>query len=1724
MKRVLFLTIVLIMRSLSAPASAQVVFVDDSATGANDGSTWANAFNYLQDALEVAESGDEIRVAQGTYKPDQGDNVSTGDREAVFNMIGGVTLRGGYAGFGAPDPNLRDCEGCRTTLSGDIEGNDAEVAHPSDLLSEVTRNDNSYSILYVGSCIINHPPVVDGFTIIGASNRALNMNHSDIIVTDCLFQANTSEDSGGAVYFDNSRAIFTRCSFIDNAAGGSGGALYSDGCPTCRSMYAAFIDCIFTGNHAGEYGGAVCSKSTTLTTAINCLFIGNTALSFGAALYDSSYTYGYQPLGSHLVNCTFAGNNCVAVYVTQSSFAELTSCILWDNLCGTSGGINAQIFCQPPTKGTGSGSTKTASSVSVNYCCIEGWDGSLGGTGNFAGDPGFRTPGVWETAFDYIPGDYHLKSDSPCINAGDPDFVAGPTNPHIPSAYYFPGESNMDEYVLRTSEEDLDGEVRVLHDQVDMGPYESSSAPACIIYVDDSATGANNGSSWADAYNSLERALSKGSGTGGFEIRVAQGTYKPSCMNVKSCDPRASFKTGAVSLIIKGGYAGLREPDPDARDVHRYETILSGDLLGNDAEVADACDLLSEPTRADNSFCIIRLDTYGSETHIDGFTITGANAEVSGGGLFLRHCDAVVTDCTFINNSAHDHGGAMAFDNGRIMFIRCSFIRNAAGNRGGAIFMDGCGTCRSMYGAFIDCVFLDNYADDGSGGAIYSTSENMTTYINCLFAGNRAADGSGGALYDDTWIGSHFVNCTLYGNSHPVLFSYRTMTLRNCILWGNGPGADPQIVWDRNPPTINYCCIEGWDGSLGGTGNFSSDPCFASPGLRGSDGRFVPGDYHLRYDSPCIDAGDPNYIAAPTDISIPTGYYWPDEHDPDDYIAKSSRTDLDGAPRLKESGVDVGPYEGAAVPSIYVDDTATGANNGSSWTDAFNCLQDGLEAVPDGHEIWLAQGTYRPDQGDGVATGDRAATFQLRGSIVIRGGYAGFGAPDPDARNINEYPTILTGDLAGNDQTLADPADLLEHPSRSENSYHIVTISEDAHDVTLDGLTITGGNATEGDYPTGNGGGIYKSYPSSASLTNCTLIGNSANFQGGGMYNAGSLTMDKCRFIGNAAQSGGGMENNTSWDAPMTNCLFTGNYARSDGGAISTKCAAIRCRNCTFSLNRAEGDGFYRGGGITGDDDTDIWLTNCILWGNTDLDGAVESSQLSGGYNNAEIYYCCVQGWTGGFGGEGNFGDDPLFVNPDGEDNTAGTEDDNLRLLSGSPCINAGDPEYTPGPDETDLDGYPRFVDHAVDVGAYENQGDIPEDGVIYVDDDAAGANNGSSWTNAFNRLQDALAAASGEYEICVAQGTYTPDCGEAITPRDRAATFQLKNNVTIQGGYAGYGHPEPDARSVNEYETILSGDLARNDSPVHSLENWEENETRSDNSYHVVTALQTNSTAVLDGFTVSGGYADNTSPLFHGAGMYIYESSPTVTSCVFTGNWALNYGAGMCVDTNSAPIVTDCAFTANASTDGAGADNEHSNPTFIRCTFTANVAFEFNHDDYGGAGMYNYNSNPTLTNCIFAGNTAPGWGTCGGLQNNQSSPTLLNCTFYGNHSEAWQHGAGGIYNSYESFPKLTNCILWGNTNDGAHDESAQISGEPATPNYCCVQGWTGDLGGLGNIGADPCFVRPGYWEDDDSWVHGDYHLKSLGWRWDTVYEEWTFDRVTSRCIDAGNPGSPLLD
>jgi len=459
----------------------------------------------------------------------------------------------------------------------------------------------------------------------------------------------------------------------------------------------------------------------------------------------------------------------------------------------------------------------------------------------------------------------------------------------------------------------------------------------------------------------------------------------------------------------------------------------------------------------------------------------------------------------------------------------------------------------------------------------------------------------------------------------------------------------------------------------------------------------------------------------------------------------------------------------AAGRSLYVDADAPGANNGSSWADAFNYLQDGLadantSAKP--VEILVAQGIYKPDKGVGITPGDRTATFQLINDVIIKGGYAGFGSPDPDARDVDQYQTILSGDLNGDDVEVADLADLLYEPSRAENSYHVVTGSGTDSNAILGGFTITKGNATRlDDY--GLGGGIYCSQ-SSPTIIDCVIKGNAAH-SGGGMYNKGDIylslcypTLIDCTFSDNSALVfGGGMYNSWHCHPKLINCTFRDNSAGISGGGMSnywishpnlTNCAFYnnhavkfygggmdgfagcnpKLTNCVFSDNSSgdEGGGisndmycdpelinctFHKnesatyGGGIFNYFYCDPVISNCIFWDNADSEGQGEESQIRWG--TPVINYSCVEGWTGELGGDGNIGDDPLFVNaadPTGPDGKFGTADDGLALkyyispTSISPCIDAGDPNYPYDPNETDLDGNPRVINGRIDMGAYE--------------------------------------------------------------------------------------------------------------------------------------------------------------------------------------------------------------------------------------------------------------------------------------------------------------------------------------------------------------------------------------------------------------------------------------
>ncbi|MHC4259105.1 MAG: hypothetical protein ACYSTF_01650, partial [Planctomycetota bacterium] len=260
---------------------------------------------------------------------------------------------------------------------------------------------------------------------------------------------------------------------------------------------------------------------------------------------------------------------------------------------------------------------------------------------------------------------------------------------------------------------------------------------------------------------------------------------------------------------------------------------------------------------------------------------------------------------------------------------------------------------------------------------------------------------------------------------------------------------------------------------------------------------------------------------------------------------------------------------------------------------------------------------------------------------------------------------------------------------------------------------------------------------------------------------------------------------------------------------------------------------------------------------------------------------------------------------------------------------------------------------------------------------------------------------------------------------------------------------------------------------------------------------------SVLAGITIARGY---TSLL--GGAICCHNASPAILNCLLVRNSAAMSGGGVSSQNGSNPSVTNSVFRQNSAGTGGGMYSASGcNPTLVNCTFSSNSATSW------GGGLRNHTSSPTLFNCIFSGNSA-NYG--GGIHNedNSSNPTLINCTFSGNVAAS---SGGGIINAGPSpaaSPVLTNCILWGNSDSGGTDESAQVHGGTPIVNYSCLQGWTGSLGGTGNIGADPCFA-------DAS--NGDYHLKSEGWRWDTKsLPHWKHDFVTSRCIDAGNPGSPL--
>jgi hypothetical protein len=355
-------------------AAGEIIYVDAANAAVDpDGGSWATAYASLQNAIaSVNSSPTQIWVREGVYHPDEGAQISPGDRTVAFDLPDGVAIYGGFAGTESYEEfDRRDPRQYVTILSGDLNDDDATAGN----------GENSYHVV----TSLNNPvdTILDGFVISGgnADNAAdvnqrrgggLWLSGSSVRIVDCVVRGSTATSDGGGVYVASGSAAFSKCVFSTNAASQGGAVYIADGSPSF----------------------------------VNSKFSANAAIAQAGACFVSS-GFGGGGLPAKVVNCTIVNNSSASL--------------------GTSGGVFSNAAAHPVIinsivwANSGAGSSNQAAQISptnlteVDYCCIAG-STAYPGVGNTNADPLF-TPS------------HHLEAGSACIDAGEDNPLPGAFEP-----------------------------------------------------------------------------------------------------------------------------------------------------------------------------------------------------------------------------------------------------------------------------------------------------------------------------------------------------------------------------------------------------------------------------------------------------------------------------------------------------------------------------------------------------------------------------------------------------------------------------------------------------------------------------------------------------------------------------------------------------------------------------------------------------------------------------------------------------------------------------------------------------------------------------------------------------------------------------------------------------------------------------------------------------------------------------------------------------------------------------------------------------------------------------------------------------------------------------------------------------------------------------------------------------------------------------------------------
>lgn len=313
MKKTL-LTLTVLFSVLQFGLQAKVIYVQAGASG--QGSSWEDAIDNLQDALLLAQAGDQIWVATGTYTPTADD-----DRTISFVVPEGVELYGGFSGSEGTLEE-RNFELNPTILSGEIGDSS-------------TTEDNSHTILLTVG--VTSATIIDGFTITAGMANGFSeggdltssgagwfndatTQPSSPIVRHCIFTNNSARE-GAAIYNfaqgGESRAVIDSCSFIKNHADFDGAAIYNNGNEgVCSPRISG---CVFIENDS-YYGAGILNKASrgeAKPIIEACVFAGNVSTVRGSAIY--CYKEAKSICEAILITCRFEENASTVKDVVSGS-------------------------------------------------------------------------------------------------------------------------------------------------------------------------------------------------------------------------------------------------------------------------------------------------------------------------------------------------------------------------------------------------------------------------------------------------------------------------------------------------------------------------------------------------------------------------------------------------------------------------------------------------------------------------------------------------------------------------------------------------------------------------------------------------------------------------------------------------------------------------------------------------------------------------------------------------------------------------------------------------------------------------------------------------------------------------------------------------------------------------------------------------------------------------------------------------------------------------------------------------------------------------------------------------------------------------------------------------------------------------------------------------------------------------------------------------------------